>query len=270
MKSGDYELADLINRAMDLPLDWAYSNISSEIPAEVLLEFSRICREIAGKTMDHKFHAAVSFMWLSRKYVGITHYNRDDFVGTEISSEQSKKLMQAIEWSIPNGLNVIAKYASKSPNLSAILMSEGREEIFEVFLNKERIILREFGLNQSTVEIIIDRLRSFELQAFLNIVDPKKSVNPNSITKACAALYEISRPPVAIHSRHESGRMARSSGRRRLSASKDKIVGIATLFGDTAPLLIGASFDVTSYISTALGATAMALLPRGLPRKTEG
>ncbi|MFM5884402.1 MAG: hypothetical protein ACKOQ3_03555 [Novosphingobium sp.] len=256
-------LADLINSAMDLPIDWAYSELDTEIPADVLLEFSKLSREIVSRTMDRKFHAAISFLWKTRNYVGITHFNNDDFIGTVITESESKRIALAIEWSLREASNVLAPKACKSPNLSALLLNTDRDEIVEVFLRKERIILREFGLNQSSVEIVINRLRGYKLSALLNINHGGGLINSNSISKACAALHTISRASVSINSSGLAGRKARSSRRNRLRDSKDKIVGIATLFGDAAPLLFGAQLDVTSYLSTAFGATAMALLPRG-------
>ena len=255
-------LSDLINRAMDLPLDWGYSCIDTEIPSDILLEFSNIAGEIAGKTLERRAHAAISFLWKTRRYVGITAYNDHDFVGTEITASESRRISQILDWSVSEAANVIAPKASNSPSLSALLLSEGRDQVIDVFLTKERLILREFGLNQSSTEIIIERLKKFKIQALLNVSD-HRTINSDRITKSCAALYEISRQPVAIYAGGIAGAKARSSQRRKLRQAKDKIVGIATLFGDAAPLLVGAKLDVVSYLSTAFGATAMALLPRG-------
>jgi hypothetical protein len=48
-----------------------------------------------------------------------------------------------------------------------------------------------------------------------------------------------------------------------LVGSKEKIIGLATLWGNAVPLLLTRDWGITSVISTTAGATVAAVLPSG-------
>lgn len=256
------KLPDVLNEIFDLPVDWDYSEIEKEIPLSVLEDFSRLSGLIANLSLEREYHAAISFIWKTRKYVGVHEYSSSNFIGTEISANEAVEIMERLGRSESDALNVVAKHARTDPSLSALLLHQDRSAIFEIFLNKERVILRDWGLNQQSTEIVIERIRSFEFRIFLNMITGG-SVNSDKISKACIALQRQSKLPVAAYRQGRSGHLARSSLRTNLVRSKDKIIGLATLFGDAAPLALGKGLDVSSYISTAAGATVLAMLPRG-------
>jgi hypothetical protein len=259
------ELPELLNAVFDLPVDWDFSSSNVEIPLEILKEFSKLANIIASQTGDARYHAAISFLWSTRRYVGIDKYNSREFVGSEISAEASKRIMELLQLHAPMAANPLAPIARSGPSLSALLLNKDRELIFELFLKRERLVLRRWGLNQQSVEIVVDRLRRYEFQIFLNLVRGG-AVNSDRIGQASLTLQTLSKVPVAAYADGKRGAKARSSLRANLVQSKDKIIGISTLFGDASPLVMGVGIDVSSFISTAAGATAMALLPRGAAR----
>ncbi len=263
MRRGD-QLPEILDQIFELPIDWDFDTSDQEIPLAVLKEFSRLAGVAAGLTADSNYHAAISFLWQTRRFVGLYQYNSSDFIGTEINSDEAKLIMDRLARGLPTAANVIAKHTSNERMLSSLLLQKDRKEIFEVFLKKERLILRSWGLNQQSTEIILHRLRAYEFKILVNI-SLNSSLNSNKISECCRSLISQAKTPVAAYANGERGRTARSSLRTNLTRSKDKVVGIATLFGNVAPLVWGQGLDVASYISTAAGATAMAALPRGKP-----
>lgn len=254
-------LPDILNRLFDLPIGWESTRAECEISLDVLKEFSRLSRELAATTTDGKYHSAISFLWSTRRYVGIDRYNASDFIGTEISSETSRKIRGLLKHSVRDASNALGPIARSGPSLSALILHPDRTKIFELVLKEERLILRRWGLNQNSVEIIVQRLRELEFQTFLNVT-ASRTVNSDTIGRACLALQTLSKIPVKAYVDSRVGRQSRSSKRPPLLRAKDKCIGIATLFGDAAPLVWGSDLNVSSWISAVAGATAMAILPR--------
>lgn len=258
-------LPDLFDQVFDLPLDWEFDRDDHQVSLDVLKEFSRLANEIAVSAMDSSYVGAICFMWSARKYVGIEQYNSHDFTGTEISAERSQRIRDELGLGRDAQPSSLAPVASSGPTLSALMLQKDAELIFEIFLQKERVILRNWGLNQHSVELIIERTHKYRRRVLMNMLQGG-SVNKEAVFQALHRLMRMSEVPITATGGGRRGRWTRSSKRKSLLGAKDKMIGIATIFGNAAPLMLGQSLSVANFISTASGATVAAILPRGEAR----
>lgn len=259
------KFVECLNAIFELPVDWDFTSKESEIDIDILKEFSSLCHDLANYSGESEFHSAISFLWSMRNYVGVQSYNKSQFIGTEIDIEQCRQIMDILPYSKSEARNKFARSAATGVRLYSLLTSPDRDQIFETFLTRERLILTKFGLNQNSTSIIINRLRMYRFQIILNS-GSQLSIDSNLIGKSYLALRSLAGVPVQAWANTAAGRRTRSNKRKRLVQAKDKVVGLATLFGDAAPLVFRQGLDVASFWSTVAGATTMAILPRGKPK----
>lgn len=258
---------DIVNDIFDLDLDWSFSPTERILDEADLSEFSELCGELTRALLNADFHAAVWFLSQARHFIGFECTATGEVRSLELSGAQRKRLRETLGRSMDLAIGQELPMLPRRGPILEILFSQAETgPVFRALLEAERKILRKSGLNQKSVSVVLDRLQSYESSITRNL-RASRSIGQNVLSSSTFALETLAARPIWRLRSKKSLRAACSNMRNRLSDAKDKVIGLATIWADTVPLLAASDWGVASVFSTVAGGTVAAVLPRN-PRKT--
>ena len=140
-----------------------------------------------------------------------------------------------------------------SPAQSAPISYEQAQRIFDSFVTLEWEALTKAGFNQQSVAIIIESLISNRNRISRFLLE-EREITLGGFDHIIRDLQSrVNRPETLNTTAHKKT--------ARLNSIKDKVVGIATIFGDAVPLIAECSLDVVSIVSVVAGAGVAAAWP---------
>lgn len=136
-------------------------------------------------------------------------------------------------------------------------------KLMEMFFEHEKVALKEAGLNQASIAVIIERTRKAQATILKHLI-ADASVLTGKYARALGALRTF------MGIIHRSAVWEKADEREQvlvpgatLLRAKDKVIGLATLWGNAVPLILTRDWGITSVISTTAGATVACILPSG-------
>ncbi|MBV9771454.1 MAG: hypothetical protein JOZ32_17920 [Bryobacterales bacterium] len=274
------DIADAFNRLFEIDLDWERRRGESEkflIKASELEEFVFLCSYLSIHLKDTKIQHAIWTLTQNGDFIlTAVLIDRVFMESLGINQEDAQKIYKTISENIMTDIFYIReeKTIATSYDARGILAPGGKffvrnvrnakeyAEIMDLFYGVEERQLLKAGLNQSSVAIILQRLKEYE-QGIVANLDKRSSALTGKYVKAIDALHTFAQRIGGAAQRQ--GARAKShiklpSG-KTIARSRDKIIGLATLWGDAVPLITSRDWGVASVISATAGATVAAVLP---------
>jgi hypothetical protein len=262
LAGSDEDIPDLLNDIFCLDLDWSF-NGSREFELRELQAFDDLCQELARRLSSSKLEAAIWFLSQARHSIRGDLPDELLFRPLCLTDDQKRRLRELMTYPAFDEAFEIARGASRDGAvLETLFRKHDQDVLFEALVRAERLVLREAGLNQRSVSIIIERISHHRVRIIRNIVE-SRSVLINRLGPAIGAMGSMARVSVRLSDRRAANRKVTLRSVRNLVRAKEKVIGLATLWGDALPLLVSRDWNIAGVFSTAAGATVAALLPRG-------
>jgi hypothetical protein len=258
----DQDAAEVLNEIFCLELDWSFTG-RREFDLRELQAFDDLCQELARRLSSSKLEAAMWFLSQARHTVRADISDEALFQPLSLTADQKRRLRELMTYPAFDEAFEIARTASTGGAvLETLFKKYDQDRLFDALLRVERAVLREAGLNQRSVAIIGERIAHHKLRIIENIID-SRSVLINRLGPAIGAMASMARVSVRLSDRRAPNRPITLRSIRNLARAKEKVIGLATLWGDALPLLLVRDWGIAGVFSTAAGATVAALLPRG-------
>jgi hypothetical protein len=258
----DHDVAGVLNEIFCLEIDWSFTG-QREFNLRELQAFDDLCQELARRLSSSKLETAMWFLSQARHAVRADISDDALFEPLSLTADQKRRLRELMTYPAFDEAFEIARTASRGGAVLETLFTKcDQDRLFDTLLRVERLVLREAGLNQQSVAIITERIARHKLRIIENIVD-SRSVLINRLGPAIGAMASMARISVRLSNRSAPNRPITLRSVRNLVRAKEKVIGLATLWGDALPLLLARDWGIAGVFSTAAGATVAALLPRG-------
>ncbi|WP_035966490.1 hypothetical protein [Bradyrhizobium sp. YR681] len=276
------DIADAFNRLFDLDLDWERRLGQGDeflIKRSDQAQLHELCAYLFRHLKATEIQNAIWVLTQNKSALHIPLLDASFMESVGITEEDSKGIQEQIATQFNPGLFYIREQKKteilrrdqarefRSPDKELFRELASREEyqeIMRLFYDVERRQLLEAGLNQGSVAIIIQRVKDFETQIIQNL-QTRSSVLTGKYVRAIDALQTFVKK-VSSGSRTQSTALAqrvRLPSGKTIAKSRDKIIGLATLWGDAVPLLTSKDWGIASVISATAGATIASILPSG-------
>lgn len=247
-------VADAFNRLFELGFDWSYRGDLKCISLEEIQEMSRLFEIIAQEISKNEMQNALWALQMNKFHVAHAIKYPSTMKKFPLNDAQKADLQENIMHSSlkkPYGAEI--HFGFPSTDFRDIL-EESQKEIMIRFYLEEQHILHQAGLNQASIATILNRLKHFETPIISNICRSKsvltgKYLRAISSTKTFIERLQASKRVVRGHAELDS------SSNHNLLRTKDKVIGLATLWGDAIPLLTKQDWGIASVISSTAAAT---------------
>jgi hypothetical protein len=250
--TADNEIAEILNRIFELRIGWT-TGIDSDNPSrEDFQEFHDLCVRLVGLLRNAKLADAIWTLTQNQDFITVAMVEPSlmDSIGF------TEKERQEVKKGVFEAHQILSDKFAGAPR--ARWHEDGGRTLMQLFYESERVVLQKAGLNQASVAIIIERLRRSEPTIVQHLLN-RSSVYTGRFIKALGALQTFSHRVARFRGR--KGRVAKPG--KSLIPAKDKVVGLATLWGNALPLVLTKDWGIAGVISTTAGATVAAVLPSG-------
>lgn len=259
------DIADKFNQIFQLELDWGDKSATPEVSPSEIVEFAKLIEQILPMIRLREVQNAIWILTQNKSLLPLALQD-DNFMR---SLDTNRKERAAIEKSLRDEYCNPMVFLDKGRDFERELTEEDMRKLLELFYPRERELLHEAGLNQSSVAVIVSKLQRCEESVRKNLL-ASRSVLTGKYVEVTNVLHRqvdaLRRRVLAARSDVRTRRIKLTSP-ITLLRSREKIIGLATLWGNAVPLIITKDWGIASVISTTAGATVAAVLPSGQRKK---
>lgn len=272
--------SDAFNSIFALQLKWSEDRHDDDqviISRAELAEMHRLCEVIASTLKDRQICNAIWILTQAKNLIPAGLIKPKLMESFDLADQEKIKIQRSVRSSRfkdPYFIDEdrICDNLRGHPKNIGFLHSEDclfRElsqyeygRIFNMFYPAEERILKRSGFNQNSIAIIINKLRERQEAIRINLAS-RSSVYINRYLPSIESLKTFANTveSIAGRMRNQETGYVNLAKIKSLHRSKEKVIGLATLWGDAVPLLVSQDWGIAGVISTTAGATVAAVMP---------
>lgn len=251
------QIAKALNRLFEMDLDWSFRGTLRAVSRDEIEEVNKVCGFLAERFYDQKMQNALWILQMHKFHISQAARRRRFLESFSLSAEEKDRFYKSLTDHVTGDIFTVSSRIGFPAKEFRQLSEEERISIVKDFYLIEEKILKDAGLHQAAVATIIGRIKIFENNLIRNLCQ-SKSVLTGKYVKSIKAMINFAErlQKWCHHSRAKDDNVPLDPvAHRNLSRTKDKIIGLATLWGDSTPLLLKGDWGIASVISATAGAT---------------